>query len=142
MGPTCEVNKPHQLIDLALSIESLLAQVQADERQCLRMNFASAYNSQQRTHKAAEQRRTYLKVERTRIWLKDNNLICTREDKTKIVIMPANNYDNMLSDYMVLSGAKLLHDDPTLKLQNRLAALLRKNGFPPCWKCKLLPNPA
>lgn len=56
--------------------------------------------------------------------------------------MPSVQYNNMLSDYVTTSDAVLIPDDPTLKLQNRLATLLRKKDFPSCWYCKPLPNPA
>lgn len=143
MGPSCAVNKPCRLIDMAPSVEPLFTHLQPNEGQHLRMNYVSTYFRQRRTHKATEQRLMYLKVERTRLWLKDNSLTCTREDKTKkIVIMPNSQYDDMLNHYKTTSGAIPIDTDPTYTLHNRLATLLRRKDFPTCWKCKFLSNPS
>lgn len=69
--------------------------------------------------------------------MKLNNLIMTREDKTKkLVLLKKETYDEFLQEYIRESGAVMLEKDPTKSLEIIVNKLIRHKKFPEVWKVK------
>lgn len=106
-GPNATVLRDRTPEEEVPLIENLIMRLDPEDREHERWKYIMARNRYRQSRKYQEQWRMWLKLVATGQWLKDNNLKCTKDDKTnKFVILPNDTYDMMLKDYVNASNAE------------------------------------
>lgn len=61
----------------------------------------------------------------------DNSIICTRDDKSKkLVLIYEQQYYDLLSNFIMESKSVLIPYNPTDKISNRFNTILKSKRFP------------
>lgn len=80
-------------------------------------------------------------IDRTIWWLKEYDLIITRKDKTKkMVLMYTAQYDSFLQDYISKTNPRLLTTDLTIKIA-KVERIVKNKMFPEIWRMEKITAP-
>ncbi|XP_023221947.1 uncharacterized protein LOC111623564 [Centruroides sculpturatus] len=74
-----------------------------------------------KSNKKRDSNQTWMNIKKSKQWLKDNNLVLTRADKSKdVVIMKRNTYDELLLKYINETKCITAHPRALERLQTRI----------------------
>lgn len=127
IGPNNLIENTADWKTLAIQIEPLLEncdQVLADE---LRWNIAKSVKKVK--NKDIELQKQ--KVKRAAKWLNDNDIVCARDDKSKVmVLLKRETYNNFINEFLVESKCIRLDHDPTETVEKAVQKILKSKKHP------------
>lgn len=140
-GPNCLVSGKTNYEKIAMELEPILASVDEVTANGLRWRVAFEIERENRKRIASAKDDTVL-GEICR-WLDSENLVCTRDDKSKkIVFLEKNHYNNLLEDFLRESMSEEINQDPTSRLQKEVIKLNRDPRLPRFLRNTVVQTPA
>lgn len=135
-GPSCAIwSRTSSLVDIPI-IEELVKSKDDLKKDRIQWNYVKERQSRTAKVKRSNEMEIQL-IRKTNKWIEDNNIVVTREDKSKkLVLMHRKEYYEFLEKYIRDTKPKILPGDPTLKMAARVNSMVSDKNFPTIWKQK------
>lgn len=138
-GPMMVPHIEPRISDLAPHIDHLINEYDDLYQEKLRWELVVRKESRNKRLSSIKEKAL---IRYTKDWMRDNSITCTRDDKSKkIIIIHQDVYHSLLEDFITNSNSIELMQDPTDKYDNKVNALIRSKGFPKTWKVERVDCP-